>query len=193
MIDVRAGGALDRHFAALLRSSGKPMILVANKAEGRGRAGCSGPTASASTSRWRSRPSTAGNGRPGRGAVSVRGFGRHSGKCARSPSGGGGQTNTRKSRSSPHSRRGRLLTGEAGITHDAIAVDWTARGIAGCSTPRPAPEAARQGKLEGSPSPTRSTPSVSPRSCRPLTSAAVRAGPHYCGLIRRGGGRSRWR
>src|SRR5690606_6845808 len=41
MIDARAGlTPLDRHFAELLRAAGKPVVIVANKAEGaEGRAG----------------------------------------------------------------------------------------------------------------------------------------------------------
>ena len=61
LIDARAGVTpADRHFADWCARSGKPVILVANKAEGAGRqAAPARPSRSASASRCRFRPSTA--------------------------------------------------------------------------------------------------------------------------------------
>ena len=62
MIDARAGVTPDdKYFADLVRRAGKPVILVANKAEGRkGEAGaCRGLSSSASAIPCRSRPSMA--------------------------------------------------------------------------------------------------------------------------------------
>ena len=59
LIDARAGVvAGDEIFAELVRSSGKPVILAANKVEDtRQRQACTRPSLSGSVSRCRSRPS----------------------------------------------------------------------------------------------------------------------------------------
>ena len=60
VIDARVGILpADRPFAEMVRRSGKPVILIANKAEGgAGMAGPTTPSRSASATRSRSRPST---------------------------------------------------------------------------------------------------------------------------------------
>ena len=60
VIDTRTGPMpADRAFANLVRHSGKPVILVANKSEGRSaKRGGLQPMSLASATRWRSRPST---------------------------------------------------------------------------------------------------------------------------------------
>ena len=61
VVDARAGlTAADRHFAQAVRRAGKPIIVIANKAEGgAGATASTRPSASASASRSPSPPSTA--------------------------------------------------------------------------------------------------------------------------------------
>ena len=138
VVDARAGlTPLDRHFAAILRASGKPIILIANKSEG----------AAASAGRLEAYELGLGDPIPisaehGEGlaelhdALAEQGFG----ESETEDEGPGkaikvaiiGQPNAGKSTLVNRIiGEERLLTGpEAGITRDAIAIDWTWRGKA---------------------------------------------------------------
>jgi GTPase len=138
VIDARAGVTpLDKHFAAILRATGKPIILVANKSE------------SAASAAGRMEAYELGLGDPlaisaehaeGLGdlydALAEHGVGAEEGEDA----GPGkaikvaiiGQPNAGKSTLINRIvGEERLLTGpEAGITRDSIAIDWSWRGKA---------------------------------------------------------------
>ena len=143
LVDARAGATpADRAFANLVRKSGKPAILVANKSEGRaGEAGVLESYALASANRSRSAPSMA------------KAWPNFTTRCAsRCPKRRHCLSTTPRPIAAPEERpiriaivgrpntgkstlinrllgEERLLTGpEAGITRDAIAVDLTWRG-----------------------------------------------------------------
>jgi GTP-binding protein len=136
LIDARAGVTpLDEHFAAMLRATGKPIVLVANKVESR--AGEAGATEAYGLGLGEPISISAEHGvglGDLRDALAAH---THSGGEAASEETGKsikvaivGQPNAGKS-TLVNALIGeeRLLTGpEAGITRDTIAVDWTWRG-----------------------------------------------------------------
>jgi GTP-binding protein len=141
LIDARAGVTpMDEHFATLVRASGKPVTLLANKAEGR--AGESGVLDAWSLGFGEPVPISAehGIGMPDiydaiRGAMPDQGEAAVEGpEEAAKPLGVAiiGQPNAGKSTLVNRLiGEERMLTGpEAGITRDAITVDWTWRGRA---------------------------------------------------------------
>ena len=182
VIDARAGVLpADRPFAELVRRSGKPVILVANKAEGGAGHGrrLRGLLARASASRCRSRPSTA--------RAWPTSSTRSDALSSRRTRGRGRRTRTRAATSKPLQvaivgrpnagkstlinrmiGEDRLLTGpEAGITRDSIALDWDWRGRHDQAVRHRGPAQARPGRGQARKAlgrATRCAPCASPRS-----------------------------
>jgi GTP-binding protein len=139
LIDARAGVTpLDAHYAGFLRESGKPVILVANKAEGR--AGEAGAIEAFSLGLGEPVAVSAEHGE-GMGGLydalaAIIGDDQDEGAAAKAPAeliriAVVGRPNTGKSTLINRMiGEERLLTGpEAGITRDAIAVDWRWRDV----------------------------------------------------------------
>lgn len=132
VVDARAGIVpLDRHFADLLRKSGKPIILVANKAEGR--QGTTGVAEAHALGLGTPIPMSAehGEGLPDL-YDAIAPFAEGTGEPEEPPGGPlklaiVGRPNVGKSTLVNRLiGEDRLLVGpEAGITRDAIPVDWT--------------------------------------------------------------------
>jgi GTP-binding protein len=139
LIDARAGVTpLDAYYAGFLRESGKPVILVANKAEGR--AGEAGAIEAFSLGLGEPVAVSAEHGE-GMGGLydalaAIIGDDQDEGAAAKAPAeliriAVVGRPNTGKSTLINRMiGEERLLTGpEAGITRDAIAVDWRWRDV----------------------------------------------------------------
>jgi GTP-binding protein len=138
VIDARAGVTpLDRHFADMLRAAGKPIVLVANKSESR--AGIAGATEAWELGLGEPIPISAEHGdglgdlRDALAAHGADAEDEEEGAAARPIKVAiVGRPNAGKSTLvNQLIGQERLLTGpEAGITRDAIAIDWTWRSRA---------------------------------------------------------------
>jgi GTP-binding protein len=140
VVDARAGiTPLDRHFADMLRATGKPIVLVANKSESR--AGTAGATEAWELGLGQPIPISAEHG-DGLGDRRVA-LAAHGADAEDEDDAEGSATRPIKVAIVGRPNAGkstlvnqligqeRLLTGpEAGITRDAIAIDWTWRNRA---------------------------------------------------------------
>jgi GTP-binding protein len=140
VVDARAGiTPLDRHFADMLRATGKPIVLVANKSESR--AGTAGATEAWELGLGQPIPISAEHG-DGLGDLRDA-LAAHGADAEDEEDAEGGATRPIKVAIVGRPNAGkstlvnqligqeRLLTGpEAGITRDAIAIDWTWRNRA---------------------------------------------------------------